>query len=109
MLDNMNKIKKKTHYIILLIIFLFSNSYLFCQEKQITVYVCDSLSQPIPDAIVEINHWLWGSNLLNGVTDKKGMVNFQLPFGKYEIILSHLKYNQRNEMIIVNQNHRKET
>jgi hypothetical protein len=79
---------------LLVFMILLMSQNLVCRDNLKSIFVCDSLSKPIANAYIEIIHLFWGTTVFHGITDDKGKIDIQIPEGRYEIIISHAKYNQ---------------
>ncbi len=80
--------------VLVCIVSLFVSSY--AKDDYKTIFVCDSLSNPICDAYIEIEQPFWGNTVYTGVTDNYGECKIErdLPINKYGIVIRHSDYNQ---------------
>lgn len=78
----------KSLIIILAIIILFINQNLICRDNCKSLYICDSLSNPITNAYIEIKHSFWGTTVFHGITNDKGSIDIQIPEGNYDVTIS---------------------
>ncbi|HPI20490.1 MAG TPA: hypothetical protein PKY56_08965 [Candidatus Kapabacteria bacterium] len=90
--------------VLVCIVSLFVSSY--AKDNYKTIFVCDSLSNPICDAYIEIEQPVWGNTVYTGVTDNYGecKIKRDLPINKYGIVIRHSNYNQFEGYLNLNKN-----
>lgn len=66
-----------------------------------SIYVLDENNIPLKNVVVELSNWYFGTIILTGLTDKNGKLKVELQEGSYNIVLSHLNFNQHQEKISI--------
>ena len=91
---------KALNYFLFLLVFLFSQN-LNCKDIQISILITDSLSKPVKNAGIKLEEPVFGYWEKSAITNDSGIVNLDIPYGNYRIIVSHKDYDQYRGKIAI--------